>query len=44
MTKKYKQLTIDERTFIHLGLTAKLKPAQSVLELSHSTFSKTREF
>ena len=26
MTKKYTQLTMDERTFIQLGLTAELKP------------------
>jgi hypothetical protein len=34
MIKTYKQLTIDERTFIQLGLVVALKPAQIDLELS----------
>ena len=34
---------MDERTFIQLGLTAELKPAQIALELSRSTSNITRE-
>ena len=43
MTKKYTQLTMDERTFIQLGLMAELKPAQIALELSRSASTITRE-
>ena len=43
MTKTYKQLTMDERTFIQLGLMMALKPAQIALELSRSTSTITRE-
>ena len=43
MTKTYKQLTMDERTFIQLGLMVALKPAQIALELSRSTSTITRE-
>ena len=43
MTKTYKQLTMDERTFIQLGLMMALKPAQVALELSRSTSTITRE-
>ena len=43
MTKNYTQLTMDERTFIQLGLTAELKPAQIALELSRSASTITRE-
>ena len=43
MTKKYTQLTMNERTFIQLGLTAELEPAQFALELSRSTSTITRE-
>ena len=43
MTKKYKQLTMDERTFIQLGLMAELKPAQIALELSRSASTITQE-
>ena len=34
---------MDERTFIQLGLTAELKPAQIALELSRSTSTINRE-
>ena len=44
MTMKYTQLTMDERTFIQLGLMVALKPAQIALELSRSTSTITREF
>ena len=37
MTKIPKQLTMDERAFIQLGLMVALKPSQIALELSHST-------
>jgi len=43
MTKTYKQLTMDERTFIQLGLMVALKPAQIALELSSSTSTITLE-
>ncbi len=43
MTKKYRQLTMDERTFTQLGLTEELLPAQIALELSRSTSTMTRE-
>ena len=43
MTKTYKKLTKDERTFIHLGLMIALKPTQIALELSRSTSTITRE-
>ena len=43
MTKTYKQLTVDERTFIQLGLMVALKPAQIALELSRSTSTIARE-
>ena len=43
MTNKYTQLTMDERTFIQLGLMAELKPAQIALELSRSASTITSE-
>ncbi len=43
MTKTYKQLTMDERTFIQLELMIALKPTQIALELSRSTSTITRE-
>jgi hypothetical protein len=33
MTKTYKQLTMDERTFIQLGLMMALKPAQNAFSV-----------
>ena len=43
MTKIYKKLTKDERTFIQLELMIALKPTQIALELSRSTSTITRE-
>ena len=43
MTEEYTQLTMDERTFIQLGLMAELKPAQIALELSHCTSTTSRK-
>lgn len=43
MTKTYKQLLMDERTFIQLGLIVALKPAHVALELSRSTSTITLE-
>ena len=43
MKKKFTQLTLDEKTFIKLGLTEELKSAQVELDLSHANTIITRE-
>jgi len=42
MTKTYKQLTMDERTFIQLGLMVAFKPNQIALELFSSNYTITQ--
>lgn len=43
MLKNYKHLTIEERTFIQIGLSMGLLPAQIAVELDRSTSTVTRE-
>ena len=43
ITNNYNKLTMDEKTFIQLGLTTELKQTQLPLEMTRSTSTITRE-